>query len=229
MLNTKQNPGNQLKNNHMPPVCCYGFTLIELAVVISIIAIIAGLLMPSLSIAKEKAKVTKVKCELALLGAAIEMYADDHDKKLPPVRVNCNSDLADHWCQFPKELVDYGYVRKGSGKGLDTAAEDPFNPRHSYKYAAPAQCLLNGSLNGNFEVWVPEDFPLNNSKNGNLFDTLEKSPVRWVIWSMGPKPNSKKSMSTYAPLLSSTWYRHTRDEGVIVRFSNKDGIIFTSP
>ena len=78
-----------------------GFTLVELLVVIAIIAILASLLLPALAGAKEKAKVAKVHAELYGVGLALEMYADDHEGQLPPVRVNCNTDLSTHWCQFP--------------------------------------------------------------------------------------------------------------------------------
>ena len=72
------------------------FTLVELLVVIAIIGILASLLLPALARAKEKAKVAKVHAELYGVGLALEMYSDDHDGQLRPVRVNCNTDLSTH-------------------------------------------------------------------------------------------------------------------------------------
>ncbi|MDD5729276.1 MAG: type II secretion system protein [Victivallales bacterium] len=60
------------------------FTLIELLVVIAIIAILAGLLLPSLTRARETAKSISCTAKMRTFILAGTMYASDNDGFLPP-------------------------------------------------------------------------------------------------------------------------------------------------
>jgi type II secretory pathway pseudopilin PulG len=204
------------------------FTLIELLVTFAIIAVLAALLLPALARGKEKAKVVRVHAELYGIGLALEMYSTDHDNRVPPVRVNCNSDLATHWCELPVELAQERYVPRSHKAGREADLEDLFNPSHTYKYAAPGPQLLNGVPAGRFALWTPTNVPAMLGGGAYCSDP-KSSPVRWVVWSLGPRPNSARSQSAHAPLSADTWYRRTGDSGVLGRFSVRDGTQYKTP
>ena len=202
-----------------------GFTLIELLVVIALILILCGLLAPVLGSALEKARVAKTYAELAQIEVALTLYYTDH-QTYPPVRVSCNTAEREHWCEVPAELVTEKYLPPSTKHGVSSMMEDPFNPGHTYKYAAPGPYYLNGAPQADgFAVYVPDDFPTCESVSGSYHDTKD-SPLAWVVWSLGPRQSLSKALSSRAPVSRQTWYGEGGDNGVIAHIRPRYGAAF---
>lgn len=68
------------------------FTLIELLVVIAIIGILAGMLLPAIGMARERARRARCSSNLSALGKSMAIYSMDKDERYPyafnPVTTN---------------------------------------------------------------------------------------------------------------------------------------------
>jgi len=82
------------KDKFIFSVSALTFTLIELLIVISIIAILASMLMPALSKAREQSRRIACSNNLSQLGKAFLFYANDNIDYLPAYRDSCTPERA---------------------------------------------------------------------------------------------------------------------------------------
>jgi prepilin-type N-terminal cleavage/methylation domain-containing protein len=121
------------------------FTLIELMVVIAIIAILAGMLLPALSGAKEYAKRTTCINNVRQLDVALQMYVDDNTGLFPTRNVSTN--------RWPALLRD-GYQNLNLLKCPTDILNPLSNGGPTEPDRAPRSYLMNG-WNDYFGILVP--------------------------------------------------------------------------
>lgn len=172
------------------------FTLIELLIVIAIIAILAGMLLPALKNAREKARTVSCLSNLNSIGKAVQMYVNDW-KGWYPCYQNTKTNDADRMgalrASTSSQLAPYlgPVVSKDIGLGAISAKSD------STQYRSALACPSREAL-ASEPLWTY-------GLNGECFSTPQSNPkanVRYTVQPsislyLGETSNTKASTQTF--------------------------------
>ena len=175
-----------------------GFTLVELLVVISIIALLLSILMPSLQKARNAAARVVCLSNLNQIGLGTHVFANDHDGVIPTFAGSQSTQLDKNyhqlWYSWPGLLQPYITGKPlDPTKGYDTniwwCPADKVSPKQSHYTGVVNRNVISYGINGALYTMCP-GYPaadtnpnphINDCKDGTKLYSLTLPSVRFYL------------------------------------------------
>nr|QDY92648.1 hypothetical protein fos2004AM_00017 [uncultured Planctomycetota bacterium] len=122
-----------------------GFTLVELLVTVAIIAVLASVLLPALSTARQTAKQLRCASNLREIGRAIMFYVDAYNGALPTAEAAHYAEGSANWWEHKAFLATLALEPFPCGPSVLTCPEDSLPD--FYKSGAPMSCWSSYGAN----------------------------------------------------------------------------------
>lgn len=197
-----------------------GFTLVELLVVIVIIAILASLLLPSLSRAKEKARQIVCLNNLKQWGQAMHIYAYENDDYLPPEGTGTTLNSGTGWyVALPRTIGINDYFTKPWRTNSAAPVEHCIWICPSNKTRSNGNNLFHYCMNEHLDETGAEDRPVKISSIPR--------PAQAVFLFDNGKKAARAQQNNVHTNLHQAGANFAFMDGHVARFSNRDYWDFT--